>query len=37
LEIVERIPLVVNPGEENLRYLRTKQDKMGHLLDLAAD
>jgi 3,4-dihydroxy 2-butanone 4-phosphate synthase/GTP cyclohydrolase II len=37
LEIVERIPLVVNPGEENLRYLRTKQVKMGHLLDLAAD
>jgi 3,4-dihydroxy 2-butanone 4-phosphate synthase/GTP cyclohydrolase II len=37
LEIVERIPLVVDPGEENLRYLRTKQVKMGHLLDLAAD
>jgi 3,4-dihydroxy 2-butanone 4-phosphate synthase/GTP cyclohydrolase II len=37
LEIVERLPLVVRPGDENLRYLRTKQDKMGHLLDLAAD
>jgi len=37
LEIVERLPLVIRPGEENLRYLRTKQDKLGHLLDLAAD
>jgi 3,4-dihydroxy 2-butanone 4-phosphate synthase/GTP cyclohydrolase II len=37
LEIVERLPLVIRPGDENLRYLKTKQDKMGHLLDLAAD
>jgi 3,4-dihydroxy 2-butanone 4-phosphate synthase/GTP cyclohydrolase II len=34
LEIVERVPLVAAPYEENLRYLTTKQEKMGHLLDL---
>jgi 3,4-dihydroxy 2-butanone 4-phosphate synthase / GTP cyclohydrolase II len=37
LEIVERVPLVVRPGAENLRYLRTKQEKLGHALQLAAD
>jgi 3,4-dihydroxy 2-butanone 4-phosphate synthase/GTP cyclohydrolase II len=34
LEIVERVPLHVLPNAENIRYLRTKQDKMGHLLGL---
>jgi 3,4-dihydroxy 2-butanone 4-phosphate synthase / GTP cyclohydrolase II len=34
LEIVERVPLHVLPNHENIRYLRTKQDKLGHLLDL---
>ena len=37
LEIVERIPLVVRPVAENLRYLQTKQEKLGHALQLAAD
>jgi 3,4-dihydroxy 2-butanone 4-phosphate synthase/GTP cyclohydrolase II len=32
LEIVERVPLHVLPNAENIRYLRTKQEKMGHLL-----
>jgi 3,4-dihydroxy 2-butanone 4-phosphate synthase/GTP cyclohydrolase II len=32
LEIVERVPLVVEPGENNRRYLSTKRDKLGHLL-----
>lgn len=32
LKIVERVPLVVPPGEENRRYLETKRDKLGHLL-----
>ncbi|MDO8588134.1 MAG: bifunctional 3,4-dihydroxy-2-butanone-4-phosphate synthase/GTP cyclohydrolase II [Armatimonadota bacterium] len=32
LEIVERVPLVVEPTSANRRYLRTKRDKMGHLL-----
>jgi 3,4-dihydroxy 2-butanone 4-phosphate synthase / GTP cyclohydrolase II len=34
LEIVERVPLHVEPNEENISYLRAKQEKMGHLLDL---
>ena len=34
LEIVERVPLSVTPNAENIAYLRTKQDKMGHLLGL---
>ncbi|MHB8992219.1 MAG: bifunctional 3,4-dihydroxy-2-butanone-4-phosphate synthase/GTP cyclohydrolase II [Chloroflexota bacterium] len=34
LEIVERVPLVTEPGPTNLQYLLTKQEKMGHLLGL---
>jgi 3,4-dihydroxy 2-butanone 4-phosphate synthase/GTP cyclohydrolase II len=34
LEIVERVPLETYPNAENLRYLRTKRERMGHLLDL---
>jgi 3,4-dihydroxy 2-butanone 4-phosphate synthase/GTP cyclohydrolase II len=34
LEIAERIPLKVVPTEHNIRYLRTKQDKLGHILDM---
>lgn len=38
LEIVERVPLQSDPNPENLRYLETKRDKLGHLLDsLAAE
>jgi 3,4-dihydroxy 2-butanone 4-phosphate synthase / GTP cyclohydrolase II len=32
LEIVERVALVTRPRPENIRYLRTKQERMGHLL-----
>jgi 3,4-dihydroxy 2-butanone 4-phosphate synthase / GTP cyclohydrolase II len=32
LEIVERVPLVASPTRDNLDYLRTKRDKLGHLL-----
>ena len=32
LEIVERVPLVVEPTAANRRYLQTKREKMGHLL-----
>lgn len=32
LELLEQIPLRVEPNQVNLRYLRTKRDKMGHLL-----
>ncbi len=34
LEIVERVPLRVRPNLENIRYLRTKQEKLGHLLEI---
>ena len=33
LEIIERIPIEINPVEDNLKYLKTKRDKMGHLLN----
>jgi 3,4-dihydroxy 2-butanone 4-phosphate synthase / GTP cyclohydrolase II len=33
LEIVERVPLVCQPRDSNARYLKTKRDRMGHLLD----
>jgi 3,4-dihydroxy 2-butanone 4-phosphate synthase/GTP cyclohydrolase II len=32
LKIVERVPVEVDPEKENVRYLRTKRDKLGHLL-----
>ena len=33
LEIVERVSLQSAPNPENLRYLRTKQQRLGHLLE----
>ena len=33
LQITERVPVRIEPNEENLRYLRTKRDRLGHLLD----
>lgn len=32
LEISERVPLVMEPSRHNLHYLRTKAQKLGHLL-----
>jgi 3,4-dihydroxy 2-butanone 4-phosphate synthase/GTP cyclohydrolase II len=34
LAIDERVPLQVEPTAENIGYLRTKRDRMGHLLDV---
>ncbi len=34
LAIEERLPLQIEPTPENIGYLRTKQEKMGHLLDV---
>jgi 3,4-dihydroxy 2-butanone 4-phosphate synthase/GTP cyclohydrolase II len=33
LEISERIPLEIIPTKENLAYMKTKKEKMGHLLN----
>ena len=33
LKIVERVPILIAPGEHNAGYLATKRDKLGHLLD----
>jgi 3,4-dihydroxy 2-butanone 4-phosphate synthase / GTP cyclohydrolase II len=35
IEIVETIPLIIQPGKFNSHYLRTKQEKMGHILHLS--
>lgn len=33
IEVAERVPLVVGTHPENVRYLSTKRDKLGHLLE----
>jgi 3,4-dihydroxy 2-butanone 4-phosphate synthase/GTP cyclohydrolase II len=35
LEVVERVALEVKPAEPAIRYLRTKKEKMGHLINVA--
>ena len=32
IELVERVPLVIVPQEENKDYLRVKKERMGHIL-----
>jgi len=34
LELVERVPIEMPPNERNLEYLRTKREKLGHILNL---
>ena len=34
IEVVHRVPLIIEPQKENFKYLKTKQDLMGHLFKL---
>ncbi|RLB00177.1 MAG: bifunctional 3,4-dihydroxy-2-butanone-4-phosphate synthase/GTP cyclohydrolase II [Deltaproteobacteria bacterium] len=34
LEIVERVPIEIPPNDKNKDYLKTKKDKMGHILEV---
>lgn len=34
IKVVSRVPLVIEPKDENIEYLRTKQQNMGHLFNL---
>jgi 3,4-dihydroxy 2-butanone 4-phosphate synthase/GTP cyclohydrolase II len=34
LEIVDRVPIEVPPNRANLKYLKTKKEKLGHILDM---
>ena len=34
IEIVSRVPLVIEPKEENHSYLKTKRELMGHMLNI---
>jgi 3,4-dihydroxy 2-butanone 4-phosphate synthase/GTP cyclohydrolase II len=33
LEVTERVPVMTEPNPENIHYLRTKRERMGHLLE----
>ena len=35
LEVVDRVPLVIHPGDHNADYLAAKRDKLGHLFQSA--
>jgi len=35
LEVVERVPIEMCPNRVNKRYLQTKKEKMGHLLQIS--
>lgn len=34
LEVVERVPIQATPNPHNRKYLETKRDKLGHLIDM---
>ena len=33
LEVVDQVPLSTQPNSANVKYLRTKRDKLGHTLE----
>jgi 3,4-dihydroxy 2-butanone 4-phosphate synthase/GTP cyclohydrolase II len=35
LEVIERVPIEVEAHESSARYLRTKKERMGHLIEVA--
>ena len=37
LEVVERVPIEIAPNDLNIKYLATKKEKMGHLLNNIED
>lgn len=37
LTVVEQVPIAASPNPHNIRYLRTKRDKMGHTTLLASE
>ncbi|MCS7258138.1 MAG: bifunctional 3,4-dihydroxy-2-butanone-4-phosphate synthase/GTP cyclohydrolase II, partial [candidate division WOR-3 bacterium] len=32
LKVTERVPIVIRPTKQNLKYLVTKRDRLGHIL-----
>jgi 3,4-dihydroxy 2-butanone 4-phosphate synthase/GTP cyclohydrolase II len=32
LKVIERVPIVISPNDYNHTYLKTKKEKLGHLL-----
>jgi 3,4-dihydroxy 2-butanone 4-phosphate synthase / GTP cyclohydrolase II len=34
LEVVEQVPIIIEPCATNLRYMKTKKEKMGHLYEI---
>jgi 3,4-dihydroxy 2-butanone 4-phosphate synthase/GTP cyclohydrolase II len=36
LEVVDRVPLVMDPGHHNAAYLQAKRTKLGHMMDVEA-